>query len=222
MPPIFLYSSPAITAALRRFGRIMVERSYLVAASAAVKKRAFLRTLRPRTIMVVAIYIAVIACASREFLDPRRPEPVQRRYFPEHAVPGIHPGRWPCDNRPVNLDVPPLYILLLGAFAPALWLMVRQAELDIGCLDRRISCRPASADFVSERTHRGAGGLSAVVAAMRQRKAAGGQVDPQPVSAPGSQCIQSLYLKSLCMVTIAPHVRELSRVPSSGNIRGSF
>src|ERR1700733_3820815 len=28
--------------------------------------------------------------------------------------------------KPVNLDVLPLYILLLGAFAPALWLMVRK------------------------------------------------------------------------------------------------
>jgi hypothetical protein len=28
--------------------------------------------------------------------------------------------------KPVNLDVLPLYILLLGAFTPALWLMVRK------------------------------------------------------------------------------------------------
>jgi hypothetical protein len=31
--------------------------------------------------------------------------------------------------RPVNLDVLPLYILLLGTFAPALWLMVRKPTL---------------------------------------------------------------------------------------------
>ncbi len=35
------------------------------------------------------------------------------------------------DVRPVNLDVLPLYILLLGAFAPALWLMVRKPTLTL-------------------------------------------------------------------------------------------
>src|SRR5260370_19767923 len=33
--------------------------------------------------------------------------------------------------KPVNLDVVPLYILLLGAFAPALWLMVRKPTLTL-------------------------------------------------------------------------------------------
>src|SRR5258706_11489237 len=35
--------------------------------------------------------------------------------------------------RPVNLDVLPLYILLLGTFAPALWLMIRKPTLILGC-----------------------------------------------------------------------------------------
>src|SRR5207244_10899344 len=33
--------------------------------------------------------------------------------------------------RPVNLDVLPLYILLLATFAPALWLMVRKPTLTL-------------------------------------------------------------------------------------------
>jgi hypothetical protein len=35
--------------------------------------------------------------------------------------------------RPVNLDVLPLYILLLGTFAPPLWLMVRKPTLTLIC-----------------------------------------------------------------------------------------
>src|SRR5260370_7807400 len=35
--------------------------------------------------------------------------------------------------KPVNLDVLPLYILLLGTFAPALWLMVRKPTLTLVC-----------------------------------------------------------------------------------------
>jgi hypothetical protein len=33
--------------------------------------------------------------------------------------------------KPVNLDILPLYILLLGTFAPALWLMVRKPALTL-------------------------------------------------------------------------------------------
>jgi hypothetical protein len=34
-----------------------------------------------------------------------------------------------CSAKAVNLDALPLYILLLGTFAPALWLMVRKPTL---------------------------------------------------------------------------------------------
>src|SRR5256884_6666537 len=75
--------------------------------------------------MWVAIYIALIACASREFLDP-----ADLNQF-NVAISLNMPFRESIQAlalryRPVNLDVLPLYILLLGAFAPALWLMVRK------------------------------------------------------------------------------------------------
>src|SRR4029077_14865585 len=49
------------------FGRVMIERGYAAAAS-RLAKRAF--TLYAAHIIVVIIYIAVIACVSREFHDP--------------------------------------------------------------------------------------------------------------------------------------------------------
>ena len=33
--------------------------------------------------------------------------------------------------RPVNLDILPLYVLLVGTFAPALWLMMRRSTLTL-------------------------------------------------------------------------------------------
>lgn len=60
---LFVFIS-GYTAALA-FGRIMVERGYLAAAS-RLSKRAF--ELYAAHIMVVAIYIAVIACAPANFL----------------------------------------------------------------------------------------------------------------------------------------------------------
>ncbi len=117
---LFVFIS-GYTAALA-FGRIMVERGYLVAVS-RLSKRAF--ELYAAHILVVAVYIAVIACASREFLDPDDLNQFNVAIF-------LHmPFRESIQAlalryRPVNLDVLPLYILLLGAFAPALWLMVRR------------------------------------------------------------------------------------------------
>jgi hypothetical protein len=117
---LFVFIS-GYTAALA-FGRIMVERGYLVAAS-RLSKRAF--ELYAAHIMMVAIYIAVIVCASREFRDPDYLNQFNVAIFLNmpfrESVQALA-----LRYRPVNLDVLPLYILLLGAFAPALWLMVRK------------------------------------------------------------------------------------------------
>src|ERR1700712_4671957 len=122
---LFVFIS-GYTAALA-FGRIMVERGYLVAAS-RLSKRAF--ELYAAHIMVVAIYIAVIACASREFLDPDDLNQFNVAIFLNmpfrESVQALA-----LRYRPVNLDVLPLYILLLGAFAPALWLIVRKPTLTL-------------------------------------------------------------------------------------------
>src|SRR6202045_492703 len=62
---LFVFIS-GYTAALV-FGRVMIERGYAAAAS-RLAKRAF--ELYTAHIIVVVIYIAVIACVSREFHDP--------------------------------------------------------------------------------------------------------------------------------------------------------
>src|SRR3977135_1960465 len=62
---LFVFIS-GYTAALV-FGRVMIERRYAAAAS-RLAKRAF--ELYAAHIVVVVIYIAVIACVSRQFHDP--------------------------------------------------------------------------------------------------------------------------------------------------------
>jgi hypothetical protein len=104
------------------FGRVMIERGYAAAAS-RLAKRAF--TLYAAHIIVVVIYIAVIACVSREFRDPDDLNQFNVAVFlnmPFREFIQALALRY----KPVNLDVLPLYILLLGAFAPTLWLMVRK------------------------------------------------------------------------------------------------
>jgi hypothetical protein len=122
---LFVFIS-GYTAALV-FGRVMIERGYAAAASRLVKRALKLYAAH---IAVVVIYIAVIACVSREFHDPDDLNQFNIAVF-------ISKPLWQFSQTlalrytPVNLDVLPLYILLLGAFAPALWLMARKPTLTL-------------------------------------------------------------------------------------------
>ena len=111
------------------FGRIMIERGYFAAASRLVKRTLQLYAAH---ILVVVVYIAVIAGVSQELHDPN-----DLNVF--NAAAFISKPLWEFFQalalryRPVNLDVLPLYILLLGTFAPTLWLMVRKPTLILVC-----------------------------------------------------------------------------------------
>ncbi|HWX06671.1 MAG TPA: OpgC domain-containing protein [Bradyrhizobium sp.] len=109
------------------FGRIMIERGYLAAASRLLKRALELYAAH---IIVVVVYIAVIASVSRGLHDPNDLDVF-------NVAPFISKPVWEFIQvlalryRPVNLDVLPLYILLLATFAPALWLMVRKPTLTL-------------------------------------------------------------------------------------------
>ena len=111
------------------FGRVMIERGYLGAA-ARLAKRAL--QLYAAHIIVVVVYIAVIAGVSQGTHDPNDLNVFNVAAFVSKPL-------WEFVQtlalryRPVNLDVLPLYILLLGTFAPALWLMIRKPTLILGC-----------------------------------------------------------------------------------------
>jgi hypothetical protein len=104
------------------FGRVMIERG-CVAAASRLARRAF--KLYAAHIIMVVIYIAVIACVSREFHDPDDLNQFNVAVFMNTPFREFIQAL-ALRYKPVNLDVLPLYILLLGAFAPALWLMVRK------------------------------------------------------------------------------------------------
>lgn len=111
------------------FGRVMIERGYLASAARLIKRALQLYAAH---IIVVVVYIAVIASVSYSLHDPN-----DLGVFNVAAF--ISKPLWEFFQtlalryRPVNLDVLPLYILLLGTFAPALWLMVRKPTLILIC-----------------------------------------------------------------------------------------
>jgi len=109
------------------FGKVMIERGYL-AAALRLARRAF--QLYAAHMAVVAVYIAVIAWVSREFRDPDDLNQFNVAVFMSMPLREFIQAL-ALRYRPVNLDVLPLYILLLGTFAPALWLMIRQPSLTL-------------------------------------------------------------------------------------------
>jgi hypothetical protein len=124
---LFVFIS-GYTAALV-FGRITIERGYAAAASSLLRRAVKLYAAH---IILVVIYVAVIAGASRALHDPDDLNQFNVGIFMSEPL-------WQLGQalalkyKPVNLDVLPLYVVLLGAFAPALWLMVRRPTLVLLC-----------------------------------------------------------------------------------------
>jgi hypothetical protein len=80
--------------------------------------------------LLLAIYIAIVGGVSRALHDPDDLNQFNVAVFMSHPL-------WELSQalllryKPVNLDVLPLYILLLGTFAPALWPMLRKPTLTL-------------------------------------------------------------------------------------------
>jgi hypothetical protein len=111
------------------FGRIMIERGYLAAASRLIR-RTF--ELYAAHIIVVVIYVALIASVSQKLHDPDDLDQFNIAVVMNEPL-GQFIEALALRYKPVNLDVLPLYVLLLGTFAPALWLMVRKPTLTLLC-----------------------------------------------------------------------------------------
>jgi len=111
------------------FGRIMIERGYVAAMSRLARRASELYIAH---IIVVTIYIALVAWVSRELHDPDDLNQFNVAVFISKPL-GEFVQALALRYKPVNLDVLPLYILLLGTFAPALWLMVRRPTLILVC-----------------------------------------------------------------------------------------
>jgi hypothetical protein len=107
------------------FGRIMIERGCGAAASRLLQRAAKLYAAH---VLVLLVYISTIGWVSQQLHDPDDLNQFNAAIFMSKPL-------WEflqalvLRYKPVNLDVLPLYIVLLATFAPALWLMVRKPTL---------------------------------------------------------------------------------------------
>jgi hypothetical protein len=107
------------------YGRAMRERGFVV-ASARVLKRAW--QIYVAHVFLFAIYLAEIAYVAHSFENPLYTEEMGVLDFMKNPDVTILQALL-LKFKPVNMDVLPLYIMLLVGFAPILWLLLRAPSL---------------------------------------------------------------------------------------------
>jgi hypothetical protein len=105
------------------YGRSMQQNGFIV-AGARVLKRAW--QIYVAHVFLFAIYLAEIAYVAHSFDNPLYTEEMGIINFLQHPDETIIQALL-LKFKPVNMDVLPLYIVLLLGFAPALWLLLRSS-----------------------------------------------------------------------------------------------
>ena len=110
------------------YGRAMRDLGFVV-AGARVLKRAW--QIYVAHVFLFAIYLAEIAYVAQSFDNPLYSEEMGILDFLKQPDVTILQALM-LKFKPVNMDVLPLYIVLLLGFAPALWLLLRSPSLGLG------------------------------------------------------------------------------------------
>ena len=107
------------------YARIMMERGFIVGATRLTKR---VWQLYVAHIILFVIYIVSINYLAGRFMDSELINEFNVAGLVDHATETLGQGLL-LKFKPVNLDVLPLYIVLMGFFPPVLWIMLRQPDL---------------------------------------------------------------------------------------------
>ena len=107
------------------YARMMLERGFLVGATRLTKR---VWQLYVAHIILFVIYIAAISYLALRFGDSEIINEFNVAGLVDQATETLRQGLL-LKFKPVNLDVLPLYIVLMGFFPPVLWMMLRQPNL---------------------------------------------------------------------------------------------
>src|SRR6201995_4837198 len=107
------------------YARMMLERGFIVGATRLFKR---VWQLYVAHIILFVIYIVSISFLAQRFGDSEIINEFNVAGLVDHATQTLGQGLL-LKFKPVNLDVLPLYIVLMGFFPPVLWLMLRQPDL---------------------------------------------------------------------------------------------
>src|SRR6266567_8005123 len=104
------------------YARMMLERGFIVGATRLTKR---VWQLYVAHIILFVIYIAAIGYLALRFGDSEIINEFNVAGLVDNATETLRQGLF-LKFKPVNLDVLPLYIVLMGLFPPVLWMMLRQ------------------------------------------------------------------------------------------------
>jgi len=104
------------------YARMMLERGFIVGATRLTKR---VWQLYVAHIILFVVYIASISYLALRFGDSQLVNDFNVAGLIDNATETLRQGLF-LKFKPVNLDVLPLYIVLMGLFPPVLWLMLRQ------------------------------------------------------------------------------------------------
>src|SRR5689334_15827794 len=104
------------------YARMMIERGFIVGGTRLTKR---VWQLYVAHIVLFVIYIASISYLALRFGDSEIINEFNVASIVENAPEMLRQGLI-LKFKPVNLDVLPLYIVLMGLFPPVLWFMLRQ------------------------------------------------------------------------------------------------
>lgn len=107
------------------YARMMLERGFLVGATRLTKR---VWQLYVAHIILFVIYIASISYLALRFGDSEMINEFNVAGLVDNATETLRQGLF-LRFKPLNLDVLPLYIVLMGLFPPVLWFMLRKPDL---------------------------------------------------------------------------------------------
>ena len=108
------------------YARMMLERGFIVGATRLTKR---VWQLYVAHIILFVIYIVAIGYVAQRYSDPEIINEFNVAGLAgDQAIETLRQGLL-LKFKPVNLDVLPLYIVLMGFFPPVLWMMLRKPDL---------------------------------------------------------------------------------------------
>ncbi len=104
------------------YARMMIERGFIVGATRLTKR---VWQLYVAHVILFVIYIVSIGYVAQRYSDPDIINEFNVAGLVDNPIETLRQGLL-LKFKPVNLDVLPLYIALMGLFPPVLWMMLRQ------------------------------------------------------------------------------------------------
>ncbi|MDB5616150.1 OpgC domain-containing protein [Tardiphaga sp.] len=107
------------------YAKMMLDRGFIVGATRLTKR---VWQLYVAHVILFVIYIAAIGYVAQRYNDPDIINEFNVAGLVDNPVQTLSQGLL-LKFKPLNLDVLPLYIVLMGFFPPVLWLMLRKPDL---------------------------------------------------------------------------------------------